>query len=941
MKSFLTYVAQDILQKYGNDLADIAVVFPNKRAALFLNQELAQLTDKPMWSPAYITISELFRQYSTLTVADPLKCVAELHKSFVTITGKNESLDQFFGWGQLLLADFDDIDKNDADAEKVFRNLKDFHEYDDISYLTPEQKALLKRFFSNFQDDDSTLQRRFIEIWSRLYDIYTDFRQRLKSQGLAYEGMLYNEVAKAPAIDFPHKKYLFVGFNVLQSVEHQLFHRLQTEGKAAFYWDYDHYYVSSNESSYGRVKPHEAGVYIRKYLEMFPNELNNQDVEIFDNFKQQKDISFLCAPTENIQARYISDWLQQHKRIDGGNKTAIVLCNEGLLQTVIHCIPPEVKSMNVTTGYPLQQTAVASLVSLLLSLQLNGYDTRRHSFRNRFKQAVLQHPYLSGKKIDGLIELQETPAALLAWFKNIVRAIATDSLPDETNETSEASDTSETSKASETRSPNDPLKEESLFRMYTLLNRLQELVESGDLAIDNNTLQRLIKQLISATSIPFHGEPAVGIQVMGVLETRNLDFDHVLILSCNEGNMPKGVDDSSFIPHAIRSAYGLTTIDNKVAIFSYYFHRLIQRAQDVTILYNNATEGSQTGEMSRFMLQLMVEYPHPIQRMTIRAGQIPIHLQAGEIAKDEQVVLKMNAMRSISPTAINKYMRCPLQFYYNYVAGLKEKNDTDDEDFDNITFGLVFHRSAQLIYDKLLPHDQITKDDIEKLLRPKNEQIDLVIDQAISEVLFNLKDTTKHPPLNGLQLISREVLETYLRKMLRIDMQLTPFRVIGHEQEAYMDVQLSDRQLSVGGRVDRIDELSGHQLRIVDYKTGHKQAKDIKDISEIFDPKNINSKHTDYILQSFLYSIIVAKIHPNVSVAPALLFVQHAGREDYNPVLTLRGEPVDNILQQGGEEFLMMLTEKIQEIFDPSVPFKPTTDSNICSFCPYCAMCRG
>lgn len=925
MKSFLEYVAKDILQKYGNDLADIAVVFPNKRAALFLNQQLALLTDKPIWSPAYITISELFRQHSTLTVADSLKCVADLHKSFVSITGKQETLDQFFCWGQLLLADFDDIDKNDADADKVFRNLKDFHEYDDISYLTTEQKELLKRFFSNFQDDNSTLQRRFIEIWSHLYDIYRDFRQRLQSQGLAYEGMLYNEVAKAPVVDFTHKKYLFVGFNVLQSVERQLFHRLHEEGKAAFYWDYDHYYVNTAEA-YGRKTQHEAGAYIRKYLEEFPNELDNHSEEIYDNFKQKKDIAFLCAPTENIQARFIVEWLQEKGRIHAGNRTAIVLCNEGLLQTVIHCIPPEVKRMNITTGYPLQQTAVASLVNLLLALQLNGYDTRRNCFRDRFLKAVLRHPYLSGQEIDGLTELQKTPVQLLTWLKGIIRKIACNS---------------DANISSTVNPSNSPLQEESLFRMYTLLNRLYELAACGDLDIEITTLQRFIRQLISATSIPFHGEPAVGIQVMGVLETRNLDFDHVLILSCNEGNMPKGIDDSSFIPHAIRSAYGLTTIDNKVAIYSYYFHRLLQRAQDVTILYNNATEGSQTGEMSRFMLQLLVKYPHPIQRLTLRAGQIPIHYQAGTIVKDDLVMHTLNEIHKLSPTAINRYMRCPLQFYYCYVAGLRENNEIDDEGFDSLTFGNVFHRAAQLIYDQLLPHDQITKKDIEKLLQPQNNQIDLVIEQAISEELFHLAEgTTKHPPLNGLQLISREVVETYLRKLLHIDMQLTPFRVIGHEHDEYMDIMLKDRSLKVGGRIDRLDALSDRQLRIIDYKTGNKQAKDIKDIAEIFDSKNIHSKHTDYILQSFLYSIIIAKKQPHKAVAPALLFVQHTGKEDYDPVLTLAGEPVLDIKSQCGDEFLTMLTEKIQEIFNQTVPFEPTSDTNICARCPYHQMCR-
>ena len=429
--------------------------------------------------------------------------------------------------------------------------------------------------------------------------------------------MLYRKVVEKQQIEIDSNHYVFVGFNVLQKVEQQLFKRFLKEERASFYWDYDYYYMQSTN---------EAGNYIRSWLDKFPNALPNDNNELYDNLGKDKNISIISAPTENMQARYITEWLKEDNRYKDGKRTAIVLCDEHLLQTVIHCIPDEVESLNVTTGYPLQQTLIASMVSQLLTLQMEGYSIQEQSFRLHYVNRVLRHPY--GKYlIPGVAEIieklnkerqyyvkpeeglplsyyssdRQNLPALVNWLSETIRSIGMNGAADK-----------------------DPLFEESVFRMYTLLTRLSELMANGDLEADKVIFRRLLTQLIASTSIPFHGEPAQGVQVMGVLETRNLDFDHVLVLSCNEGNMPKGIDDASFIPHLIRKAYNLTTIDNKVSIYSYYFHSLIQRAKDVTFLYNNSTQGSHTGEMSRFILQLMVEWNHPIHRLTSQAGQDPM-----------------------------------------------------------------------------------------------------------------------------------------------------------------------------------------------------------------------------------------------------------------------------------------------------------------------------
>ena len=954
MKSFLEYVAADLLQKYGTNLSRIAVVFPNKRAALFLNEHLARLAEKPLWSPHYITISDLFRSHSQRQVADPIQLVCELHQSFTQCTGIDETLDHFYGWGQLLLSDFDDLDKNMASAEHVFANLRDIHEYDDISYLTEEQRTILHQFFSNFSEEhNSELKRRFLQLWSHIFDIYQSFNQKLAEQGLAYEGALYREVAECEDITFEYDTYLFIGFNMLQQVEQTLFRRMKQQGKARFYWDYDHYFLNN-----------EAGYYIAQYLSDFPNELDDRDDSLYNNFTRQKTITYISAPTENIQARYISTWLRQQNRIADNRRTAVVLCNENLLQTAIHCIPTEVEKVNITTGYPLSQTPITSFVNLLVNLQTNGYVTETRHYRLRHVNHVLRHPYahyvssecnnlhkeLNTQKIyypdadqlsknEGLQLLfsmahgsvEQFNSTLLLWLMSVIRHIAKNISTEEVEPS--------------------PLTQESLFRMYTLLNRLSDLVESGSLKVDIITLQRLITQIVSATSIPFHGEPIEGIQMMGVLETRNIDFEHILLLSCNEGNLPKGLSDTSFIPYSIRKAYGLTTIDHKVAIYAYYFHRLLQRASDITLVYNNSTNDGQTGEMSRFMLQMMVESGHNINLLTLQAGQAPIQKTLRPVAKTEavmQLLRKRFEDNLLTPTAINRYMRCQLQFFYHYVSGIIEPDNEDEDMIDNRTFGNIFHLAAQLIYEKLMQKcHQILAKDIEYLLQNEVD-IERVVDEAIKRELFQIKDATRRlPPLDGLQIINREVIIKYIRQLLEIDRRLTPFTILGLEKKVKINYEIvagNERfTTTLGGMIDRLDSITtpdGKELvRVIDYKTGSRRLKALADVDAIFAQESLKD-HSDYYLQAFLYSHIVRQKSHDIPVAPALIFIQHASGDDYNPTLCLGHEPVNDIATVS-ESYMQHLSSLISDIFNPAISFSPTDERKRCSNCPYAHLCGG
>ena len=947
--SFLKYVAQDLIAKFGQDLSRVAVVFPNKRASLFMNEQLACLSDRPIWSPSYITISDLFRHHSHLTVGDSIKLICDLHKSFSACTGSDETLDKFYGWGQLLLSDFDDIDKNMVDADKVFANLRDIHEFDDVSYLSEEQKKILQAFFKNFDEDhDTELKRRFLNLWSHFKDIYHDFNQRLSDQGIAYEGAIYRQVAQNEDIEFEYDQYVFVGFNVLQKVEQALFKRLKDTGKALFYWDFDRYYLADGKQ--------EAGHFIRQYLDMFPNELDNQSDELYKQFTQPKDITYLSAPTENMQARYITTWLREKGRIEAGKNTAIVMCDEQLLQTVIHCIPPEAGKINITTGYPLAQSPVASLINVLLMLQTSGHILNTDKYRLAAVKRVLRHPYAqyisenhqtllthleterryfptrSELSVDDGLSLlftdiddDPTNSLLTKWILNVLKRIG-----------------------QQGRDNEDAFFQESVFRMYTLINRLSDLIAAGALTINLTTFERLMAQLIQATSIPFHGEPAEGIQVMGVLETRNLDFDHLLVLSCNEGNMPKGVSDTSFIPHALREAYGLTTVKHKVAIYAYHFHRLIQRATDVTLTYNNSTEISHTGEMSRFMLQMMVESGHPIQRYSMQCGQSMETHGPEAIEKNEKVTQALNQLEQLSPTAINRYLRCPLQFYYNILAGLKEPEAEDA--VDNRMFGNIFHRSAELIYTHLKEKNQrIQASDIHDL-RTKGKRIEQFVDQAFNEELFNVSSQGYRPEYNGLQLINRRVIIDYLNRLLQIDEKLAPFVIKSLEEKVSSTLTFETVQgshsLSIGGYIDRLDEIVNpdgtHRIRVIDYKTGKSMTSTPVDVDDIFTDEKLSEKHKDYYLQTFLYASIV-KRHPQLNptqlpVSPALLFIQQTAGEDYDPTLLLEKEKVLDIGAHDAK-FKENLQRLLSEIYNPSIPFAPTSELKRCTYCAYRQLC--
>lgn len=958
MESFLKLAAADLYKHTEGNLAHTAVVFPNKRAGLFFNEYLAQESDSPIWSPAYVSISELFRSLSPWEVGDPVKLVCELYKIFRRETQSTETLDDFYFWGEMLISDFDDADKNKVDTDKLFSNLQDLRNImDDYTFIDDEQEEAIRQFFQNFSIERRTaLKERFISLWDVLGNIYKGFRESLASQNIAYEGMMYRHVIEHLDVDkLPYEKYVFVGFNVLNKVEHTLFTQLKDAGKAVFYWDYDEFYMKENR----QAVTHEAGEFIRRNLRDFPSPLSG---ELFKNLSKPKEVHYIASSTENAQARYLPQWIRNNLTTPE-KETAVVLCNEALLQPVLHSLPAEVKHVNITMGFPLSQTPVYSFLIALLELHTHGFNFKSGRYTFQSVVTLLKHPYT--RQLTGQAELLEKELTRNNRFYPLPGELGKDEfltrlftpLSGNLNLCIRLSETlqqvagiyqANTSGTEDTDAFNQ-LYRESLFKAYTTINRFRTLIEEDELTVQSETFRRLLVKVLSATNIPFHGEPAIGMQVMGVLETRNLDFRHLVLLSVNEGQLPKSGGDSSFIPYNLRKAFGMTTIEHKIAVYAYYFYRLLQRAERITLMYNTSSDGLNRGEWSRFMLQFLIEWPHPITRQFLEAGQSPQGTSPITVEKTPDVMRRMQSLFDVranpkakfSPSALNYYLDCPLKFYYRYVAGLSAPDEVSAE-IDSATFGSIFHYAAEHIYKDLTTHGKvINKEALETLLRNEVKLQDYV-DTAFKKLFFNVPQNEK-PEYNGVQLINSAVIARYLKQLLQNDLRYAPFTFIASEMEVDepIDIQTPKGVIKsrIGGIIDRMDSKDG-TLRIVDYKTGG-DADTPPHVESLFIP---DKKRSNYVFQTFLYAAIMCRKQPTMKIAPALLYIHRAATETYSPVIQM-GEPrkpkeaVEDFSKYE-KEYRERLQGLLEEIFNPEKSFTQTEIIEKCTYCDFKALCK-
>lgn len=899
-------------------MSRLTVIFPNKRAGLFLNDFLTD-DERPLWAPRYMTINEFFQVLSPLHPNDVIDTVCRIYAHYRELTESDESLDHFYGWGERLLADFDDLDKNLGEASLVFRDLKDYGEIGADEFLTSEQAEQLQRFVGDFSTSERSIVReRFLRLWHAIPKIYEALRNELQAEGLAYEGQLFRQVVEhwGESIErLPNDtEYVaFIGFNVLDAVEKRLFSLLKEEGRALFYWDYDTYYVGEGTEN------NEAGVFLTENLRLFPNELH--DEADFDNFlrgrtdRTSRPLVFASADTESAQAQYVTQWLTSFPDLQGerAKRTAVVLCNENLLQPVLHALPSGML-VNVTKGFPMSHTAAFSFLATEMELMEQEAATRA----------------LALNKVE---KKEPSNEELMAQLQRLSQRVEDKALDVSSND-----DRDEWLHT---------LYVESFYTVYTTLARFMQIVESGRLKVEMPTLFRLIRAVLRLSSVAFHGEPAVGLQVMGVLETRCLDFDRVLMLSVGEGILPQRATDASFIPFLIRKRYGLTTYVHKTAVYSYYFHRLLQRAENVCLTYNVSTEGTTRGEMSRFMRAMLIDprISDHITRMQLSSRPLPHPFVPNIkiVPRSSEQPFKV----SFSPTAINTYLSCPREFYFKYLLKLKTPETTEGI-IDQRDFGIVFHKAAENIYSSVIGTNgtTITPQRLKRFLEEKGE---VVIEDEVKKA-FASEGVARTP-------IVEAAIKSYVKQLLHYEAGMcrsqTPALDFSVKKTEYKLVTTLSvpfgkegklAKITLEGTIDRLDLATlpdgTHSLRVIDYKTGGKPMK-VNTMDDMFVAKA--KEQPKYQLQTFLYSLLLSdnltkEADKQYLITPSLFFVKGMRNKDFVPYVTF----ADNILYDVRpllSEVRMRLVRVLSEIIDPDNPFENTGVKDHCKYCIYKPLC--
>lgn len=943
-QTFLSLVAADLLHTYGNDMRHVTVVFPSKRAGLFLSQELfRQNNGQPVWAPTYITMSDLFRSFTKTMLADPIDSICTLYNIYRSQVGTDdfETLDRFWGWGEIIMADFDDIDKHLADPQKVFRNVYELMEVEDQSYITPEQWELLQKFFRNIGSSNSSeLQQRFIRLWKKMSAIYTELHKELKQEGRLWEGALYREVCdiirQQPERLSRFKALCFVGFNVLNDVEQQLM--LSLKDRSRFYWDYDIYYTHD--------KSQEAGIFMSQNIKRFGSALPE---EMFDNLSHLTEVNFISCSTDNAAARYTTTWLEEDLDKER-TRNAAVLCNENLLLPVLHSLPDDHDlKYNVTMGFGLTDTPVYSFINALMALQIDGYDMVHGNFRRAFLNAVEKHPFSQFLEPEEVTEYQQADQLqILEWVMKMLRKVGLH--------------------FGSLERPHilDCLYTEAIYQAHLQLKKFQQRLTNpaSPMVLENATLRRLIRSAMSRVSIPFHGEPAEGIQIMGVLETRCLDFTNLLMLSVEEGNLPKQEEQDSMIPPFIREAYHLTTPRHKICIFAYYFYRLIQRAKRITFVFNENCTGIQKHEISRFLRQLQAECPQiHINKMQLQATPEVTPIPTITATKE-----RMEDFSKLSPTAINTFFSCPLRFYYKYVANIRPNEEETDE-VDASLMGTIFHDSAQILYAFLEKKhqsknvesnylDNLTPSHLRKFVELSFElnyfqPVEKESEEDKRNRIEMLLDADQLPKRQyvGQAIIVRDVVIQYLQQLVERDKEYCPFTMLGCEIDCKcsvtVDVDGREITLTTGGRIDRLDAKDG-VLRIVDYKTGF-HATLPSSIDKVFTEGN---KHPGYIFQTLLYAYALSK-DPECAqykeIHTALFYTRESHKPNYDPVIRLHSKPKEEC--EKGEEkqadfyqlytpFEEGLKAVLRRIFSTQTSFYQTDDLEVCNYCDCRLICN-
>jgi len=956
MENFIKYITQDLYSRYGSGISDLCIVFPNRRAGLYFKKYLSELTDKPLWAPATTTINELFQQISGLAIADNMKLLFELYNIYKKVKKSDESFDDFYFWGEMMLNDFDDIDKYLVNPEDLFKNLKSLKSIQDqFNYLTPEQVEAIKQFWSSFDPGkNSQHQDEFISIWNVLLEIYRLFNNHLNQSGIAYEGMMYRKVAEmvtgSQKIDFQHKKYVFVGFNALNHCEKKLFEHLQNNKLADFYWDYDESYIQN--------KHHEAGFFLRENIKLFKQPQSIENKAVFNSLSENKNIEIISVPSDVGQAKIITQKLKLSNQnlTDSPNKTAIVLADEELLVPVLQSIPDSIEQVNITMGYPVSNTPIYSLLEHIIELQKNARKTDSATrFYHKNVLSVLSHQYINNafhKEAQQLVQFIKKNNRIVIGADELAVCNFFAKLFTKIEDYIDLSDyllvilhqvyNSLKTAGSESTIHNASLEKEYIYHIYLSINRIKDILKEQKAEIRIDTYICLLRKIIRNLRVPFTGEPLSGLQVMGILETRLLDFENLFITSVNEGILPKTEAALSFVPYNLRKGFGLPTIEHQDAIYAYYFYRLLQRAKNITLLYNSNSEGLQTGEMSRYLYQLKFESKNEITEKSVRYDINLSPAKEISIEKTEEVYQRLKRFVSgneenkyLSPSALNNYLSCKLKFYFRYIAGLEEQDEITEE-IDAPLFGNILHQSMDNLY-----HDfkgkLVTSDDLNQLTK-NNELIEKSIDSAFQQEYFKNTKTD----YTGKNIIIRQVIEKYVRRILKIDQKIAPFEIISLEDKYEIEIPVNANNtkllVKLGGKIDRVDK-KDKRIRIIDYKTGSDKL-EYKNIESLFSEKKEDRRSA--VFQTFLYARFYKEQNkPDLTIVPGVYSVRKLFDKDFDYRIKNKEDKIKiDDYSMVEQEYMQNLSKLLHSVFDKQQAFTQTDDTRTCEYCPYRKICH-
>ncbi len=957
MESFLEKTVKHLYEKYGDGISELCIVLPNRRAGLFLKTLLADNLKKTFWSPEIYATEDFIALLAELEIADSVTLLFELYETIKFISKKQtETFDDFSKWGQILLSDFNEIDRYLVDASRLFGNLKDIKE--------------LESWSLNSDEGLTDFQKQYLSFWQSLGEYYFDFNKRLLNKHLTYQGAAY-KIAAAHAEErvskHPWKKIIFAGFNALNKAEEQIIEKLLNSGKAEIIWDTDSYYIND--------KRQEAGKFIRRY-DNFGNfkKSAGKNIVFEENLlsAEDKHITIIGAAKNAGQAKTAGNLVTEFQKQNHNlQNTALVLADENLLFPVLHSLPDDIQDINVTMGYPLKNTPASGYFDLVFNLHVNAIKLsqgkEKYSFYHKDLLKLLSHPYTNILIFDKAQHHSVKPVIRAIQDRNIVfAAFSTLEKIARENEKQAAVfeilrpifkrwqapadaikclhyliDTLKNAMAAQQGNASKntaSLELEYLFAFTKIIKRIQALMLDYPHSIgDLKTLQNVFKQIVRSTTLPFYGEPLMGLQVMGMLETRTLDFENIILLSCNEDILPSAKTVNSFIPFELKRYFGLPTYTDKDAIFAYHFYRLLQRAKNIYLLYNTESDALGSGEKSRFLTQLIHELPKVNKKVVIEEKLLHIPAATGSfgnvitIQKTPAIIeiLKTKAEKGFSPSLLNKYRSCSLQFYFQAIAGLKEADEVE-ETIGADTLGNAIHEVLETLYTPFIGK-KIKADDVKEIKKQAAALTISVFEKEYSktEISYGKNLLTIKVALKFLN----NFLDSEIKTIDKYEKEGKPLIIKTLEQPLEALVKIDGQSIKLHGKADRIDN-AGSLTRIIDYKTGIAEDKELK-IEEWIGIQNNSTLAKSF--QLLMYAWMYQKMNPVIKdnmVSGIITF-----RELSAGLKTVKINKNDLLNTAVLDEFEEQLKNILTEIFNTEIEFKQTAAIDNCEYCAFKGIC--